>query len=76
MIQTHRPGHIMSKKPSPKRIGRQLEAELRRDERRGRSIRTLIGVLDDATKTPSDLAARHDAYLYALANRTKRRGSR
>ena len=44
---------------------RRLSAELLGQDRPGASLSGLVGVLDASPSVPSDLAARHDEYLYA-----------
>ena len=44
---------------------RRLSAELLGQDRPGASLSALVGVLDASPNVPSDLAARHDEYLYA-----------
>jgi hypothetical protein len=44
---------------------RRLAAETLSDRQPGASLTTLIGALDGASDLPSDLASRHDEYLYA-----------
>src|SRR6185312_10012097 len=46
---------------------RRMAAELPDAERPGASLGALVGALDQARDVPRDLAARHDAYLYAPA---------
>jgi hypothetical protein len=59
------------------RLGlRRLAADMLGEDRAGGSMQALIGVLDDARDVPTDLAARHDEYLYAPKARRKPRGSR
>lgn len=43
---------------------RRLSAELDRAERPGASLDILIGAMGNAADLPTDLAARHDDYLY------------
>jgi hypothetical protein len=52
---------------------RRLAADLPRAERPGASFSLLVGSLDAATDVPRDLAARHDAYLYAAPARVHER---
>ncbi len=53
---------------------RRLSAELLGEGRPGASLSSLVGVLDGASAVPSDLAARHDEYLYAAESPVKRGG--
>lgn len=46
---------------------RRFAVDVLSDARPGASLPALIGVLDDAAHVPTDLAAHHDAYLYADA---------
>jgi hypothetical protein len=55
---------------------RRLSAELLGEDRPGASLSSLVGVLDDAPAVPSDLAARHDDYLYAVEPPAKGRTKR
>lgn len=54
---------------------RRLGDELLGSHRPGTAIASLIGILDGAPEVPSDLAERHDEYLYAgepvVSERTK-----
>ena len=43
---------------------RRLAGELLTDSRPGAALETLVGLLGPAANIPSDLAARHDEYLY------------
>ena len=55
------------------RLGiRRLAAEMLNDRRAGESVRALVGALDAAPDVPTDLAARHDEYLYASQARKSR----
>ncbi len=51
---------------------RRLGAELAVREEAGSGVRALLGVLD-GRDVPTDLAARHDEYLYPAAPARKRR---
>lgn len=53
---------------------RRLSAELLSQDRAGAAISSLVGVLDDASDVPSDLAERHDEYLYSLEPTAKPHG--
>lgn len=44
---------------------RRLGAELLGPHRPGTALASLVGILDPAPDVPSDLAERHDEYLYA-----------
>ena len=44
---------------------RRLSAEVLGQDRPGAALTALVGVLDGAPDVPSDLAERHDEYLYA-----------
>lgn len=44
---------------------RRLGDELLGPHRPGTAVSSLVGILDTASDTPSDLAERHDEYLYA-----------
>ena len=43
---------------------RRLSAEILTEQAPGSSLDALLGSLDGAEDVPSDLAARHDEYLY------------
>ena len=59
------------------RLGlRRLAAETSGEERTGASLQSLVGSLDSVAEVPTDLAARHDDYLYAPKTRRKPRASR
>ena len=52
---------------------RRLGAELLGPHRPGSAVSSLVGILDPAPDVPSDLAERHDEYLYAGEPRVSER---
>lgn len=57
------------------RLGlRRLSSEMLGEGKPGESLTALIGVLDGAPDVPTDLAARHDDYLYRKTKGDARRG--
>jgi len=53
---------------------RRLSAELDQAKRPGASLDILIGAMGDAGDLPTDLAARHDDYLYGTGEDDAGRG--
>jgi hypothetical protein len=53
---------------------RRLSAELLGQDRPGAALSSLVGVLDAAPSVPTDLAERHDDYLYTAVPLKKPRG--
>ena len=57
------------------RLGlRRLSADMVAEGKPGSSLSALVGALDSAPDVPSDLAARHDEYLYASKAAKKKTG--
>ena len=59
------------------RLGlRRLSDEMSSKARPGSSMDVLVGALDASLTIPSDLAARHDDYLYGEEHQEKKRGGK